>query len=57
MADPWEVSVVLALRDLQWIMHTMNKTFPAPSISLSGKAESRLGDSLLSAAGRFFYLK
>ncbi|MDC8640855.1 hypothetical protein [Xanthomonas hortorum] len=32
----------------------MNKTFPAPSISLSGKAESRLGDSLLSAAGRFF---
>ncbi|SOT96909.1 hypothetical protein [Xanthomonas arboricola] len=57
MADLWEVSVVLALRDLQWIMLGANDEYPPPAVNLSGNAESIFGDSLLNADEKFFLLE
>jgi len=55
MAELWEVSVVLALRDQQWLMR--DASIPMPSVNLSGNAESRLGDCLLTAKDRFFLIE
>lgn len=57
MASLWEVSVVLALRDLQWIMLGANDEYPPPAVNLSGNAESIFGDSLLNANEKFFLLE
>lgn len=55
MAGLWEVSVVLAIRDMQWLMR--DKSIPMPALNLSGNAESKLGDCLLTAADRFFLIE
>lgn len=55
MAGLWEVSVVLAIRDMQWLMR--DKSIPMPSLNLSGNAESKLGDCLLTAEDRFFLIE
>ncbi|MDX6081214.1 hypothetical protein SIL81_07960 [Xanthomonas campestris pv. incanae] len=55
MAKLWEISVVIALRDQQWLMR--DASMPMPAINLSGNAESRLGDCLLTAHDRFFVIE
>lgn len=53
MAEIWEVSAVVALRDLQWVFAPARR-LPEPAINLAGNAESRLGDAALLLGGRFF---
>lgn len=55
MAELWEISVVLAIRDLQWLMR--KNSIPMPTVNLSGNAESRLGDCLITAEDRFFIIE
>ncbi len=55
MAKLWEISVVIALRDQQWLMR--DTSMPMPAVNLSGNAESRLGDCLLTAHDRFFVIE
>jgi hypothetical protein len=56
MADIWENSAVMALRDLQWLF-ARNRELPEAGVNLSGNAEGRLGDSALKMGGRFFLLE
>lgn len=53
MAEIWEISAVVALRDLQWVF-APTRRLPEPAINLAGNAESRLGDAALLLGGRFF---
>lgn len=53
MAELWEISAVIAMRDLQWLFAPPGG-LPNAAINLAGKAESRLGDEALMLGGRFF---
>lgn len=53
MASLWEVSAVIAMRDLQWIF-APDGGLPDAGINLAGNAESRLGDLAAHINDRFF---
>lgn len=63
----WEDTIVLALRDAQWLRcqeHWKEENKPSPRpitppgmIKLDGRAESRLGDVAMSADERFFLIE
>ncbi|NJC30094.1 hypothetical protein GGR79_001561 [Xanthomonas arboricola] len=53
MAELWEVSAVIAMRDLQWIF-APSGYLPSAGINLAGNAESRLGDLAAAIGDRFF---
>lgn len=53
MAELWEVSAVIAMRDLQWIF-APSSYLPSAGINLAGNAESRLGDLAAAIGDRFF---
>lgn len=57
MAKLWEVSVVSAIRDVQWMHAVGGKNRPWPcdaSINMSGNAEAKLGDLIQTIESRFF---
>lgn len=53
MAELWEVSAVIAMRDLQWIFAPSGH-LPSAGINLAGNAEARLGDLAAAIGDRFF---
>ncbi|MBV6798643.1 hypothetical protein [Xanthomonas euvesicatoria] len=53
MSNLWEVSAVVAMRDLQWLF-ARGRVFPEAGLNLAGNAESRLGDLAQLIRGRFF---
>lgn len=57
MKDHWEVGVVLALRDAQWLKANPGVSIPPLNISLDGNAESKMGDGLFEMDERFFLLE
>ncbi|WNH49582.1 hypothetical protein [Stenotrophomonas aracearum] len=52
MDDLWEVSVVVGIRDTQWVL--TKDTIPDPTFNLAGNAEGRAGDIATALNGRFF---
>jgi hypothetical protein len=48
----WEDTVILALRDLQWVKARPGR--PAGLLKLDGNVETALGDAITSAGGRYF---
>lgn len=54
MADLWESSVVIALRDYQWIRKVNTTTFPDQFISLGGEAEQANGDAIFLNGEKLF---
>jgi len=52
MDDLWEVSVVVGIRDTQWVM--ADKAIPDATFNLAGNAEGRAGDIAAALSGRFF---
>lgn len=57
MKSHWEVGVVLALRDAQWLQANPDATIPAMNISLDGNAESKMGDAIHQFGERFALLE
>jgi hypothetical protein len=55
--DHWEVGVVLALRDAQWLEANPGANIPAMNISLDGNAESKMGDGVHQMGERFALLE
>lgn len=54
MADLWESSVVIALRDYQWLKKSNKTTFPDQYISLGGDAEAANGDAIFLDGEKLF---
>lgn len=54
MSDLWESSVVIALRDHQWIRRTCKTTFPDQFISLGGDTEAANGDAIFLEGEKLF---
>lgn len=58
--QPWEDTIIMALRDLQWrkalekLTSGQKTRLPAPLIKLDGNPETALGDVVTSADDRFF---
>lgn len=60
MGAVWENTLVVVLRDLQWINHIKNGNLTRPPNFfqvLEGNAESLTGDLIISEASRFFLLE
>lgn len=57
MMDHWEVGVVLALRDVQWLRKEPDELIPPLCICLDGNAESKMGDGLFEVDERFLLLE
>lgn len=57
MQSHWEVGVVLALRDAQWIQANPQAEIPVINISLDGNAESKMGDGVHQVGERFALLE
>lgn len=56
MEDHWEVGVVLAFRDMQWLAKPQNMKHPRDNIGLSGRAEFRIGDSIYEISDEKFFI-
>ncbi|MCU1064779.1 hypothetical protein [Stenotrophomonas maltophilia] len=57
MQNHWEVGVVLALRDAQWLQANPGAQIPAINISLDGNAESKMGDGVHQVGEKFALLE
>lgn len=57
MQSHWEVGVVLALRDAQWLQANPQTQIPVMNISLDGNAESKMGDGVHQVGERFALLE
>lgn len=54
MEDHWEIGVVTAFRDVQWMLKKKDKFFPGINLGLSGNAEGAAGDTLADLGGRYY---
>ncbi|MBB5879691.1 hypothetical protein GGR74_000839 [Xanthomonas arboricola] len=54
MEDHWEIGVVTAFRDAQWILKNPNSKVPGLNLGLSGNTEGPVGDALASLGGRYY---
>lgn len=57
MKNHWEVGVVLALRDAQWLQANPGAEIPPLNISLDGNAESKMGDGVHQVGEKFVLLE
>lgn len=57
MQNHWEVGVVLALRDAQWLQANPGAQIPPLNISLDGNAESKMGDGVHQVGEKFALLE
>lgn len=57
MKSHWEVGVVLALRDAQWLQANPGAEIPPLNISLDGNAESKMGDGVHQVGEKFALLE
>jgi hypothetical protein len=53
----WEISIVIALRDMQWKMRHPNAPHPEPYLSIAGGFEQSGADALLKVKGRLFFFE
>ncbi|QGL96391.1 hypothetical protein FEO90_06175 [Stenotrophomonas maltophilia] len=54
MTDLWESSVVIAMRDWQWLGGLASSVFPDQYLSLGGNAEAADGDAILLVGEKLF---
>ncbi len=57
MKSHWEVGVVLAMRDAQWLQANPGAQIPPLNISLDGNAESKMGDGVHQVGEKFALLE